>query len=553
MPEPSYVSGPSDLPLIGLTIGAQLARTATAFPDAEAIVARHQGRRLTYAELRGEVTQAARALLALGVAAGDRVGIWSPNRIEWAVVQYATAEIGAILVNVNPAYRVHELRHALNVAGVRTLVSARGFHAADYVALLDEVRGDLPDLREIVFLDDEPVPPWARTWSETLDRADEVTSATLHAREAGLDPDDAINIQFTSGTTGLPKGATLTHLNVLNNGAMVGSRLRYGPGDRVCVPVPFYHCFGMVLGNLACLAHGATVVLPAESFDARSCLEAIEEERCTSVYGVPTMFIAMLDDPAFDGFDLRSLRTGVMAGAPCPVEVMRDVTDRMHAREMTICYGMTETSPVSFQSFPDDELTTRVATVGRVHPFVEAKVIDPADGHTVPRGDAGELCVRGYLVMRGYWHDPDATRATIDAAGWLHSGDLASMGEDGTVSIVGRLKDMIIRGGENVYPREVEEFLFTNPKVVDVQVIGVPDPRYGEAVCAWLELHPGATATEDEIRAFCEGRIASYKIPRYVRFTDAFPMTVTGKVQKFRMREQMIRELGLEDSVAQAS
>ena len=553
MPEPSYVSGPSDLPLIGLTIGAQLARTATAFPDAEAIVARHQGRRLTYAELRGEVTQAARALLALGVAAGDRVGIWSPNRIEWAVVQYATAEIGAILVNVNPAYRVHELRHALNVAGVRTLVSARGFHAADYVALLDEVRGDLPDLREIVFFDDEPVPPWARTWSETLDRADEVTSATLHAREAGLDPDDAINIQFTSGTTGLPKGATLTHLNVLNNGAMVGSRLRYGPGDRVCVPVPFYHCFGMVLGNLACLAHGATVVLPAESFDARSCLEAIEEERCTSVYGVPTMFIAMLDDPAFDGFDLRSLRTGVMAGAPCPVEVMRDVIDRMHAREMTICYGMTETSPVSFQSFPDDELTTRVATVGRVHPFVEAKVIDPADGHTVPRGDAGELCVRGYLVMRGYWHDPDATRATIDAAGWLHSGDLASMGEDGTVSIVGRLKDMIIRGGENVYPREVEEFLFTNPKVVDVQVIGVPDPRYGEAVCAWLELHPGATATEDEIRAFCEGRIASYKIPRYVRFTDAFPMTVTGKVQKFRMREQMIRELGLEDSVAQAS
>ena len=553
MPEPSYVSGPSELPLIGLTISAQLARTATAFPDAEAIVARHQGRRLTYAELRGEVTQAARALLALGVAAGDRVGIWSPNRIEWAVVQYATAEIGAILVNVNPAYRVYELRHALNVAGVRTLVSARGFHAADYVALLDEVRGDLPDLREIVFFDDEPVPPWARTWSETLDRADEVTSATLHAREAGLDPDDAINIQFTSGTTGLPKGATLTHLNVLNNGAMVGSRLRYGPGDRVCVPVPFYHCFGMVLGNLACLAHGATVVLPAESFDARSCLEAIEEERCTSVYGVPTMFIAMLDDPAFDGFDLRSLRTGVMAGAPCPVEVMRDVIDRMHAREMTICYGMTETSPVSFQSLPDDELTTRVATVGRVHPYVEAKVIDPADGHTVPRGDAGELCVRGYLVMRGYWHDPDATQATIDAAGWLHSGDLASMGEDGTVSIVGRLKDMIIRGGENVYPREVEEFLFTNPKVADVQVIGVPDPRYGEAVCAWLELHPGATATEDEIRAFCEGRIASYKIPRYMRFTDAFPMTVTGKVQKFRMREQMIRELGLDDSVAQAS
>ena len=544
MAQASYVSGPSNRPLLGVTIGEQLDLTAAAYPDAEAIVARHQGLRLTYRELREQVECAAGALLALGVAKGDRVGIWSPNRVEWAVAQYATAKVGAILVNVNPAYRLHELRHALEAVGVSVLVSARGFHTADYVSMLGELRPELPALRTIVFLDEEPTPQWAMAWPAFLAGAEAIEPDRLRARAAALDPDDPINIQFTSGTTGTPKGATLTHHNVLNNGALVGARLRYTHEDRVCVPVPFYHCFGMVLGDLACLAHGACVVLPGESFDAGECLAAIQAERCTGVYGVPTMFIAMLEHEGFDGFDLSSLRTGVMAGSPCPVEVMRRVIDRMHAREMTICYGMTETSPVSFQSMPDDELEARVATVGHVHPWVEAKVID-AEGVTLPCGGSGELCVRGYLVMRGYWEDPKSTDATIDEAGWLHSGDLAVMREDGAVSIVGRLKDMIIRGGENVYPREIEEFLFTHPKIADVQVIGVPDPVYGEAVCAWVELHPGETTTEDEIREFCKGQIATYKIPKYVRFTTEFPMTVTGKIQKFRMREISVEELGL--------
>ncbi|HEX6844117.1 MAG TPA: AMP-binding protein [Actinomycetota bacterium] len=548
MQEPSYVAGPSDLPLLGRTIGEQLDRTAERWPDADALVARHQGLRLTYRELHAEAERAGRAFLALGVAKGDRVGVWSPNRVEWAVVQYATAKVGAILVNVNPAYRLHELRHALATAGVSVLVSARRFHRGDYVAMLDELRSQLPDLRTVVFLDEEPAPPWAQTWSAFLDGAERVPTEDLRAREALLDPDDPINIQFTSGTTGAPKGATLTHHNVLNNGYLVGARLRYAAGDRVCVPVPFYHCFGMVLGNLACLAHGACVVLPGESFDAGETLGAIEAERCTSVYGVPTMFIAMLEDAGFDGFDLTSLRIGVMAGSPCPVEVMRRVIDRMHAREMTICYGMTETSPVSFQSLPDDDLDLRVSTVGHVHPWVEAKVVDP-DGRTLPRGREGELCIRGYLVMRGYWQDPESTRATIDEAGWLRTGDLAVMREDGAVNIVGRLKDMIIRGGENVYPREIEEFLFTHPKIADVQVIGVPDPVYGEAVCAWVELHPGETATDEEIQEFCRGQIATYKIPRYVRFVEGFPMTVTGKIQKYRMRELTVEELGLAESV----
>jgi fatty-acyl-CoA synthase len=545
MPEVSYMAGPSDRSLLGLTIGAQLDLTTSAAPETEAIVARHQGVRLTYAELHAEVERAARAFLALGVAKGDRVGIWSPNRVEWAIAQYATAKVGAILVNVNPAYRRHELRHAMTAAGVSVLIAARGFHAADYVAMLDDERAGLPLLRTIVLLGGGDLPAWAISWDAFVDAASAVTPHALRERATTLDPDDPINIQFTSGTTGAPKGATLTHHNVLNNGAMVGARLRYTAADRVCVPVPFYHCFGMVLGNLACLAHGATVVLPGESFDATECLATIEAERCTSVYGVPTMFIAMLEDPGFAGYDLSSLRTGVMAGAPCPVEVMRKVIDRMHAREMTICYGMTETSPVSFQSMPDDELELRVATVGHVHPWVEAKVTDPVDGAVLPRGREGELCIRGYLVMRGYWEQPDETRRTIDPAGWLRTGDLARMRDDGTVSIVGRLKEMIIRGGENVYPREVEEFLFTNPKVADVQVIGVPDPKYGEAVCAWIRLHPGEEATEDEIRGFCRGQIATFKIPAYVRFVDEFPMTVTGKIQKYRMRERSIEELGL--------
>ena len=545
MSELSYVSGPSDRPLLGRTIGAQLDLTASTHPDVEAIVALHQGLRLTYQELHAEVERAARALLAMGVAKGDRVGIWSPNRVEWVIVQYATAKVGAILVNVNPAYRRHELRHAMSAAGVSVLIAARGFHAADYVAMLEDERPALPGLRMIVLLGEGELPAWAISWDAFVDSASAIATQALRDREATLDPDDPINIQFTSGTTGAPKGATLTHHNVLNNGTLVGARLRYVAGDRVCVPVPFYHCFGMVLGNLACLVHGATVVLPGESFVAAGCLATIEAERCTSVYGVPTMFIAMLEDPGFDGYHLASLRKGIMAGAPCPVEVMRRVIDRMHAREMTICYGMTETSPVSFQSMPDDELELRVSTVGRVHPWVEAKVVDPVDGAVVPRGREGELCIRGYLVMRGYWEQPDETRRTIDPAGWLRTGDLAVMRDDGAVSIVGRLKDMIIRGGENVYPREIEEFLFTNPKVADAQVIGVPDPKYGEAVCAWIELHPGEDATEDEIREFCKGQIATFKIPRYVRFTDDFPMTVTGKIQKYRMREISIEELGL--------
>jgi len=552
MPEPSYVSGTSEHPLLGITIGEQLDRTARAFPGAEAVISVHQGVRLSYRELLAQVERAARALLALGVQPGDRVGIWSPNRIEWPVVQFATAKVGAILVNVNPAYRLHELQHALAKSGVSVLISARGFHSADYVALLGELRPSLPALRTVVLLDDASAPAWAMTWHAFLASAAGVTRADLRAREATLDPDDPINIQFTSGTTGMPKGATLTHHNVLNNGALVGARLRYSRADRICLTVPFYHCFGMVLGALAAVAHGACVVLPGESFDAGECLAAIEAERCTSVYGVPTMFIAMLEHPDFGRFDLTSLRTGVMAGAPCPVEVMRTVIERMHAREMTICYGMTETSPVSFQSFPDDDLDLRVSTVGHIHPWAEAKVIDPATGATLERGLEGELCTRGYLVMRGYWEDPAATAEAIDPAGWMHSGDLAVMREDGLVSIVGRLKDMIIRGGENVYPREIEEFLFTHPKIADVQVIGVPDPKYGEAVCAWIELHPGADATEDEIREFCKGKIATYKIPRHVRFTSEFPMTVTGKVQKFRMREISTEELGLANAARTA-
>ena len=545
MVAPSYVVGLADRPLLGLTIGAQLNKTAADHPEADAIVSRHQGLRRTYAELRADVDRAARSLLAMDVGPGDRVGIWSPNRYEWTVSQYATAKVGAILVNVNPAYRVHELRHALGAVDVSMLIAARGFHAGDYVSMLDGVRSDLPDLRTTVLLDDDPTPGWAITWTELLTRAEQASEADLAEREASLDPDDPINIQFTSGTTGLPKAATLTHHNVLNNGALVGARLRYSSADRVCMPVPFYHCFGMVLGNLSCLVHAATVVLPSESFDARACLEAIQDERCTSLYGVPTMFIAMLEEPGSDGFDLTSLRTGVMAGAPCPVEVMRRVIEQLHAPEITICYGMTETSPVSFQSLPDDELERRDSTVGTVHPWVEAKVVDPGTGRTLPRGNAGELCTRGYLVMRGYWNDPEATREAIDEAGWIHSGDLAVMRDDGAVNIVGRLKDMIIRGGENVYPREIEEFLFTHPKIADVQVVGVPDAKYGEAVCAWVMLHPGQMATEDEIRDFCRGQIASYKIPRYVRFTGSFPMTVTGKIQKFRMREISAQELGL--------
>ena len=542
MAEPSYVRGP-DEPLLDRTIGEELACAAHERPEAEAIVSVHQGVRLTYAELLRRADRVASALVAAGVKRGDRVGIWSANRWEWAAVQYGTARIGAILVNVNPAYRSHELAFALDRAAISVLVAAPAFRTTDYLPILDGVLPEAPTVRRAVLLDplaggELLVPDWAIPWDTFLEGG---TDATLTA--AGLEPDDAINIQFTSGTTGRPKGATLTHRNVLNNGWFVGERLRLGSSDRICVPVPYYHCFGMVLGNLAALTHRSTVVLPSEAFDPASTLAAVERERCTTLYGVPTMFVAELEDAHIAERDLSSLRTGVMAGSPCPIEVMQKVIERMHAAEMTICYGMTETSPVSFQLMPDDELERRVSTVGVVHPRAEAKVIDALTGETVARGETGELCVRGYLVMQGYWNDPAATTEAIDGEGWMQSGDLASMRDDGAVQIVGRSKDMIIRGGENVYPREIEEFLYTHPAIADVQVVGVPDPKYGEEICAWVVLHAGAHATEDDIRSFCHGRIATYKIPRYVRLVDTFPTTVTGKVQKYRLREMAAEEL----------
>ena len=554
---PSYVHGSSVTPLLGLTIGAALNAAAASFGQRDALVSCHQGLTYSYDDLLAAVNRAARALLALGVERGDRVGIWSPNNAEWMVTQYAAAKVGAILVNVNPAYRLRELEYALTQSGVSVLVSAPAFRKTDYVQLLldlapelktssghllDAVR--LPALRHVVFLAPE-APPGATTWTEFLAAADRIPIDDLAAREALLQFDDPVNIQYTSGTTGYPKGATLSHHNILNNGFFVGETLRYTHHDRICVPVPFYHCFGCVMGNLAALTHGAAVIVPAEAFDPEATLRAIEAHRCTSIYGVPTMFIAQLEHAAFTGCRLDSLRTGIMAGAPCPVEVMRQVVERMHVPEVTICYGMTETSPVSFQSTVDDPIEIRVSTVGRVHPHVECKIIDADSGAVVPRGVPGELCTRGYSVMLGYWHDPDATRAAMDDAGWMHTGDLAVMRDDGNVNISGRIKDMIIRGGENIYPREIEEFLYTHPKIGDVQVIGVPDVKYGEEVCAWVRLRDGQEATAEELREFCRGQIATYKIPRYIRFTTEFPTTVTGKVQKFRMREISVAELGL--------
>ena len=549
MTDVSYVSGPSERPLIARTIGQELDHSAALHGGLEALVSRYQGVRLTYAELREQAERLARALIALGVQAGDRIGIWSPNNAEWVITQYGAAKAGAILVNVNPAYKTQELDYILDRAGVSLLVSARAFRSTDYVAMLEEVRGDLLGLRQIVLLGSAPE-PWALSWGELLARADETPVEDLRQREALLGFDDPINIQYTSGTTGQPKGATLSHHNILNNGFFVGERERLGPQDRICVPVPFSHCFGMVMGNLAALTHGSCVVIPAETFDAGACLDAGQEERCTVLYGVPTMFIAELDHADFETYDLSSLRTGIMAGSPCPVEVMKQVVDRMHMTEVTICYGMTETSPVSFQSMPDDDLDRRVSTVGAIHPHVEAKIVDPATGRTLPRGEPGELCTRGYPVMLGYWNDPNATRDAIDRARWMHTGDLAVMREDGYVNIVGRIKDMVIRGGENIYPREIEEFLFTHPGVADVQVIGVPDGKYGEQICAWVRPKEGVSLTEHEVREFCRGKIATYKIPRYVRVVAEFPMTVTGKIQKFRMREISIRELGLHQAAS---
>jgi fatty-acyl-CoA synthase len=538
MNAPSYAQGACSVPLLGETIGENLRRTAEQARDRGALVVRHQGYRASYGEIWEQTGRAARGLLAHGIRKGDRVGIWAPNRYEWVIVQYATARIGAILVNVNPAYKAVELAHALRQSGTRLLLLARSFRATDYVALLREVRAACPDLEESLVLEDD--------WEPMLRSGDGVGEAALAEREAGLQFDDAINIQYTSGTTGLPKGATLSHHNVLNNGYFIGEALRYTERDRVCIPVPFYHCFGMVLGNLACTTHGACMVVPAESFDPVATLETVQAERCTSLYGVPTMFVAELDHPRFAEFDLSSLRTGIMAGSPCPIEVMKKVNSLMHMAEVTICYGMTETAPVSTQSATDDPVERRVATVGRVHPHVEIKVVDPAGGAVVPRGVPGELCTRGYSVMLGYWNDPTATRAAIDEARWMHTGDLATMDGEGYVKIVGRIKDMIIRGGENVYPREVEEFLYTHPDVCDVQVIGVPSARYGEEVMAWVKPKEGHRVTGEQLAEFCRGRIATYKIPCHWKFTDSFPMTVTGKIQKFRMREISIEELGLQ-------
>jgi fatty-acyl-CoA synthase len=535
----SQAAGSTDVALIEQTISENLAATIAAHPQREALVVRHQGIRLTYAELGQRVDELARALVARGFVKGDRMGIWAPNCTEWVLVQFATARIGVILVNINPAYRTHEVRYALDQSGCRGLFAATAFKTSDYVTMVGEVRGELPQLEHVVFLGTDD-------WTRLLAEAAGVPASRLGEIDATLSPGDPINIQYTSGTTGYPKGATLSHRNIVNNAFFVGEGCGYTPEDRVAVPVPFYHCFGMVMGVLGCTTHGATIVVPAEAFDPEATLAAIAEERCTSLYGVPTMFIAELASSAFEGHDLTSLRTGIMAGSPCPVEVMKQCIERMHMDEVTICYGMTETSPVSTQTATDDPIDKRVGSVGRVHPHVEIKIVDPDTGQTVERGMSGEFCTRGYSVMIGYWNDPARTAEAIDHDGWMHTGDLAEMDVDGYVNIVGRIKDMIIRGGENVYPREVEEFLYGHPRIRDVQVIGVPDERYGEEIMAWVQTEDGAEITVDEVRAYCQGKIAHYKVPRYVAVVGEFPMTVTGKIQKFKLRDDAVELFGLQ-------
>ncbi|WP_410630612.1 AMP-binding protein [Amycolatopsis sp. cmx-4-83] len=541
---PSYASGTSEVPLLGDTIGDNFDRTVAAFGDRDALVDRAAGRRWTYRELAAEVDALALGLVARGIGKGDRVGIWSPNRAEWTFLQYATAKIGAILVNINPAYRSHELEYVLNQAGIRLLVASDAFKTSDYPAMVEEVRAKCAALEHVVILGSD-------TWRALLEAGRGGDRERLAHLQAGLSADDPINIQYTSGTTGFPKGATLSHHNILNNGYFVGELCNYTEADRVCIPVPFYHCFGMVMGNLACTSHGACMVIPAPAFDPKATLEAVAAERCTSLYGVPTMFIAELNHPDFGEFDLSLLRTGIMAGSPCPVEVMKQVIDRMGMAEVSICYGMTETSPVSTQTRADDSIERRVSTVGRVGPHLEVKVVDPETGLTVPRGEPGELCTRGYSVMLGYWEQADKTAEAIDAARWMHTGDLAVMDGDGYVNITGRIKDMVIRGGENLYPREIEEFLYTHPDVLDAQVIGVPDEKYGEELMAWVRMRDGAEPlTTEKVREFCEGKLARYKIPRYVHVVEEFPMTVTGKVRKVEMREKSITLLGLENAAA---
>ncbi|MCK8675404.1 AMP-binding protein [Rhodococcus sp. HM1] len=538
---PSYASGAWEVPLLGDTIGDNFDRTVARHGDRDALVDRPTGRRWTYTELAAEVDALALGLLHAGIGKGDRVGIWAPNCAEWVLVQYATAKIGAILVNINPAYRSHELQYVLTQAGIRMLVAAPSFKTSDYAAMIAEVRGDCPDLEQVVLLG---LPEW-NDLVETGRNALSTDRTRLAAAQADLSPDDPINIQYTSGTTGFPKGATLSHHNILNNGFFVGELCHYTEQDKVCIPVPFYHCFGMVMGNLACTSHGATMVIPGPSFEPAQTLAAVAEERCTSLYGVPTMFIAELADPGFEGYDLSSLRTGIMAGSPCPVEVMKQVIDRMGMTEVSICYGMTETSPVSLQTRSDDSIVQRTATVGRVGPHLEVKVVDPSTGLTVPRGEPGELCTRGYSVMLGYWNQPDKTAEAIDAARWMHTGDIGVMDADGYVSVTGRIKDMVIRGGENIYPREIEEFLYTHPDILDAQVVGVPDEKYGEELMVWIKMREGAEPLDaDSLREYCTGKLAHYKIPRYVHVVDEFPMTVTGKIRKVEMRELSVDLIG---------
>ena len=547
----SYVSGGAASPLSGQTIGEYLSSVIARQPDAEALVSRHQEMRLTYGELGREVERVARGLLGLGIEKGDRVGIWSPTRVEWTLLQFATARAGAILVNINPAYRAGEMAYAVNQSGLRLLVTAPAFKTSDYRARIHEVRSQLPRLERVVVLGDQGTGvPGDLLWDDLLAAGVNVKADDVELRETLLDADDPINIQYTSGTTGNPKGATLTHHNILNNARSLAELLRYTSADRVCIPVPLYHCFGMGVGNLGCVTSGATMVYPAESFEPLATLEAIAGERCTSIYGVPTMFIAQLEHPRFAEFDLTSLRTGIMAGAPCPIEVMKRVINEMHASEVCIAYGMTETAPVSFLTRPEDTFDRRVSTVGTVLPHVEAKIIDPATGLTAPLATPGEVCTRGYLVMQGYWENPDATAEAVDRAGWMHTGDLGTIEAEGYLNIVGRIKDMVIRGGENLYPVEIEEVLFQHPAVASAQVIGVPDERMGEELMAWVVVREVGALTEDELKDFCKDRIAHFKVPRYVKFVDEYPMTVTGKVQKFLMRQMAIEELGLEAAAA---
>ena len=555
----SYVSGPSDKPLLGITIGEMLDSIVARYPDEIALVVRHQQVKWTYAIFAKRVMEVARSLMALGVEKGDRVGIWSMNNSEWTLVQFATAKIGAILVNINPNYRTHELKYALNKASVKLLITQDHSKYMDYTGMIQELAPELmkdepelhaaqlPHLRQIIRLHEKDAPGMISWWTMLKNQL-KVTQEEVLERQASLDFDDPINIQFTSGTTGFPKGATLTHHNILNNGYFIAERMRITEKDKVIIPVPLYHCFGMVIGNLGCVTHGAAMIYPSESFEAESVLKAIQEEKATAVYGVPTMFIAELEHPDFARYDLTSLRTGVMAGSPCPIEVMKKVQTIMHMPQMTIAYGMTETSPVSTQTRMGTPIEKQVSTVGQVHPHLEIKIINPESGKVVPLGQAGELCTRGYSVMKGYWDDPEKTAESIDDAGWMHSGDLATMDEEGYINIVGRIKDMIIRGGENIYPREIEEFLFTHPKVSDVQVIGVPSEKYGEEVMAWVKLKEGEEATEEEMLAFCQGKIAHFKIPRYIKFVESFPMTVTGKIRKVEMRTISIDELELENA-----